>query len=253
MSFQPPYTKFAYAYDKMMENVDYDRWARYIRELFDMYGPNPRRVLDIACGTGQVTVRLAKAGYEMYGVDRAFEMLEVARRKAEREGVKIRLAQADMRALPFEDEQFDAAICIYDSINYMLSREQLRQAFMSANRVLKPGGLYIFDVTTERNIVLHFHLQTYAENEEDFSYIWKNIYSFREKMCRTVLTFFLKEGELYRRYDELHVQRIFEVDEVEEELKKAGFKLLSAFDAFTFRKWGKDSDRINFTARKMSD
>ena len=65
MSFQPPYTKFAYAYDKMMENVDYDRWARYIRELFDMYGPNPRRVLDIACGTGQVTVRLAKAGYEL--------------------------------------------------------------------------------------------------------------------------------------------------------------------------------------------
>lgn len=250
MSFAPPYTRFAYAYDRMMENVDYDRWARYVEDLFEYYGPIPKRVLDIACGTGQVTVRLARSGYEMFGVDKALEMMLVAREKAKRIGVEIGLAQSDMRYLPFK-ESFDAVICLYDSINYMLTSEDLRKAFLSAASVLKTGGLYIFDVTTERNIVLHFHLQTFAETGEDFSYIWKNVYSFRDKICKTVLTFFIKEGDIYRRYDELHVQRIFEVDEVKGELERAGFKMLSAFDAFTFRRWGRDSDRINFVARKI--
>ena len=250
MSFAPPYTRFAYAYDKMMENVDYDRWARYVEDLFEYYGPIPKRVLDIACGTGQVTVRLARSGYEMFGVDKALEMMQVAREKARNMRVKIGLAQSDMRSLPFK-RTFDAAICLYDSINYMLTREDLRKAFLSAASVLKTGGLYIFDVTTERNIVLHFHLQTFAETEDDFSYIWKNVYSFRDKICRTVLTFFIKEGDTYRRYDELHVQKIFEVDEVKEDLERAGFKMLNAFDAFTFRRWGRDSDRINFIARKV--
>ncbi|HID55587.1 TPA: class I SAM-dependent methyltransferase [Candidatus Poribacteria bacterium] len=250
MSFAPPYTRFAYAYDRMMENVDYDRWARYVEDLFEYYGPIPKRVLDIACGTGQVTVRLARSGYEMFGVDKALEMMLVAREKAKRIGVEIGLAQSDMRYLPFK-ESFDAVICLYDSINYMLTSEDLRKAFLSAASVLKTGGLYIFDVTTERNIVLHFHLQTFAETRDDFSYIWKNVYSFRDKICKTVLTFFIKEGDIYRRYDELHVQRIFEVDEVKGELERAGFKMLSAFDAFTFRRWGRDSDRINFVARKI--
>jgi len=250
VSFAPPYTRFAYAYDRMMENVDYDRWARYVKDLFEYYGPIPKRVLDIACGTGQVTVRLARSGYEMFGVDKALEMMLVAREKAKSMGVKIGLAQSDMRSLPFK-RTFDAAICLYDSINYMLSRDDLRRAFLSAASVLKTGGLYIFDVTTERNIVLHFHLQTFAETEDDFSYIWKNVYSFRDKICRTVLTFFIKDGDTYRRYDELHVQKIFEVNEVKEELEKAGFKMLNAFDAFTFRRWGRDSDRINFVARKV--
>ena len=250
MSFAPPYTRFAYAYDRMMENVDYDRWARYVKDLFEYYGPIPKRVLDIACGTGQVTVRLARSGYEMFGVDKALEMMQVAREKARNMRVKIGLAQSDMRSLPFK-RTFDAAICLYDSINYMLTREDLRKAFLSAASVLKTGGLYIFDVTTERNIVLHFHLQTFAETEDDFSYIWKNVYSFRDKICKTVLTFFIKDGDTYRRYDELHVQKIFEVNEVKEELEKAGFKMLNAFDAFTFRRWGRDSDRINFVARKV--
>jgi len=249
MEYASPYTRFAYAYDEIMSNVDYIRWTNYMEELFASYNCHPRKVLDLACGTGQASVLLAQRGYDVWGVDRAEEMLEIARRKSERLNLDIKLTQGDMRSFSLS-EQFDAVLCLYDSINYVLDKNELAQVFSRVYDVLVPEGLFIFDVTTERNIVKHFHLQTFAENDEDFSYIWKNAYSTRDKICRTVLTFFLREGEHFRKYEELHLQKIFEVSEVEKTLKSTGFKMLSAFDCFSFHRWHRNSDRINFTARK---
>lgn len=249
MEYAGPYTRFAYAYDKIMSNVDYIRWTNYMEELFAFYNCHPQKILDLACGTGQISVLLAQCGYEVWGVDRAEEMLEFGRKKAERFNLQIKLIQDDMRSFLLP-EQFDAVLCLYDSINYVLDKNELAQVFLHVYDVLSPEGLFIFDVTTERNIVKHFHLQTFAENDEDFSYIWKNIYSTRDKICRTVLTFFLRENDLFRKYEELHLQKIFEVSEVEKTLKRTGFNMLSAFDCFTFNRWHRNSDRINFTARK---
>lgn len=249
--YSEPYTKFARAYDKIMDNVDYVRWANYMLSLFMHYRCEPRRILELACGTGTVMIELAKHGYEMWGLDRAAEMLEVAQQKADKANQEIKLFQDDMLDFTF-DEKFDAVLCLYDSINYVLKRNELFQVFENVYNVLTPDGLFIFDITTEHNIVQNFHLQTFAENEEDFSYIWKNVYSYREKICRTVITFFLQEkDDFFRRYEELHLQKIFEVDEIEELLEKAGYKVLSAFDGFSMRKWNKDSNRINFTARRL--
>lgn len=249
--YSAPYTKFAAAYDKIMDNVDYIRWANYMLSLFMHYRLEPQRILELACGTGNVMVELAKHGYEMWGLDRAKEMIEITKKKADKSGKEVNLFHGDMLNFSF-DVKFDAVLCLYDSINYMLNRKELTKVFENVYSVLRSNGLFIFDVTTERNIVQHFHLQTFAENQEDFSYIWKNRYSYRDKICRTILTFFLRENDdFFKRYEELHLQKIFEVDEVEDLLEKTGYKLLSAFDAFTMRKWNKNSDRINFTARKL--
>lgn len=252
MEYASPYSRFAAAYDKIMENVDYVRWTNYMEDLFEYYDHHPKRILDLACGTGSVTVPLAQRGYEMWGLDRAVEMLEQAKKKAARAGVSIQFVQGDMRdfALPVV---FDAVLCLYDSINYAVNLAQLGQVFDCVHRALELQGLFIFDVTTERNIVRNFHLQTFAENEEGFSYIWKNIYSHRDKICRTFLTFFLKVpgSEYYQKYEEVHIQKIFEVDEVKKLLSQKGFKMLAAYDAFTFNRWHRHSDRINFVARKI--
>ncbi len=253
MDFASPYSRFAAAYDKIMENVDYHRWTNYMEDLFDFYDYKPRKILDLACGTGSITVPLAQRGYEMWGLDRAVEMMEQAKKKAERIGEHIHFAQGDMRdfVLP---ATFDAILCLYDSINYAVGLTELEQVFERVFDALVPEGLFIFDITTERNIVQNFHFQTFAENEESFSYIWKNIYSHRDKICRTFLTFFLREpdGNFYRKYEEIHIQKIFEVDEVKKLLHKKGFKMLAAYDAFTFNRWHRHSDRINFVARKHS-
>ncbi|MBI1922627.1 class I SAM-dependent methyltransferase, partial [Candidatus Poribacteria bacterium] len=151
------------------------------------------------------------------------------------------------------DQHFDAVLCIYDSINYAVDEGELANVFRSVSKHLRPSGLFIFDVTTERNIVQHFHAQTFAENHDDYSYTWKNIYSYHDKVCRTALTFFIREGELFRRFEEIHTQKIFEVAQVKDVLNQTGYKMLSAYDMFTFNRWSRHSDRINFTARKEKE
>ena len=248
MLLTPPYEKFAYAYDRMMRNVNYLRWCDYIESLFKMYDCKPRNILDLACGTGALTILLAAKGYEMTGVDRAQGMLNIAREKASDHNLQITFHHGDM--LNFRlNQQFDAILCTYDSINYASNENELSGMFETVTEHLAQDGLFIFDVTTERNIVQHFHNKTFSENHEDYSYIWKNNYHSHSKMCRTFLTFFICEGELFRRYEEVHQQRIFEVQTVNELLKAAGYKMLSAFDMYTFNKWTRTSDRINFTAQ----
>jgi ubiquinone/menaquinone biosynthesis C-methylase UbiE len=268
-----PYEKFAYAYDQMMANVDYVRWTNYIDAIFRQCECLPRKILDLACGTGALTTLLARHNYEVWGIDRAEGMLAVARQKAEQQGLKIQFRQGDM--LDFNlNQRFDAVLCTYDSINYALNEEELFSVFKCVSDHLGPSGLFIFDVTTERNITQHFHSQTFAENKEDYSYIWrnitqhfhsqtfaenkedysyiwKNIYSYRDKTCHTALTFFIREGEFFRRFEEVHVQKMFEVSIVKKILNDTGYKMLSAYDMYTFNRWNRHSDRINFTARKM--
>ena len=247
-----PYEKFAYSYDRMMSNVDYVRWANYIEELFRHYKSRPRKILEVACGTGALTELLGERGYEMCGLDRAEGMLTVARQKAEERHLDIPFFQGDMRNFELQ-ERFDAVLCIYDSINYVVDEAELESVFQAVSRHLDLSGLFIFDVTTERNIVQHFHGQTFAENQDDYSYMWKNIYTYHDKICRTALTFFIREGELFRRFEEIHVQKMFDVNTVKKLLKKTGYKMLSAYDMYTFNRWSRHSDRINFTARKEEE
>lgn len=248
-SFVLPYSGFAAAYDRMMQNVDYVRWAEYIDSLFGLYNFHPKRVLDIACGTGSATILLAQKGYKMSGTDRAMEMLVRAREKAEKRGIRLFLWQQDMRYLTVT-RPYDAALCLYDSINYILTEDEMKQFFQRVSDALTPKGIFIFDVTTEYNIVKHFHRQTFAESYEDFSYIWKNLYFHKEKVCKTILTFFLRDGDKYTKREELHVQKIYSVAQIKRLLEEADYKLLSSFDAFTFNRWGRTSERINFTAVK---
>ncbi len=244
-----PYEKFAYPYDRMMANVNYVRWANYIEDLFKHYKSEPRKILEVACGTGALTVLMEERGYEICGLDRAEGMLAVARQKAAERGLDIPFIRGDMRDFDLQ-ERFDAVLCIYDSINYAVNETELEAVFRAVSKHLVPSGLFIFDVTTERNIVQHFHGQTFAENHPDYSYSWKNMYTYHDKICRTALTFFLREGELFHRFEEVHIQKIFEVNTVKKLLKQTGYRMLSAYDMYTFSRWNRHSDRINFTARK---
>jgi len=245
----PSYERFAYAYDRIMYNVDYHRWADYIQKIFRHHSESPTSILDVACGTGALTFILSELGYQMTGVDLAEGMLEIARQKSIDLGIVAAFKPGDMRNFDL-GEQFDTVICTYDSINYMRDEDEFASACRQAATHLKPDGIFIFDVTTERNIARHFHGQTFAENHEDYAYIWQNIYSKRDQICRTTLTFFIQENNLFRRFEELHVQRIFDNGLIKKILQRCGYDVIGMYDMYTFNRPGRFSDRVNFVARK---
>lgn len=203
------YTGFAQVYDIFMDNVPYDNWTEYLTGLLQEYGVKDGLVLELGCGTGKVTRRLALKGYDMIGIDLSDEMLEIAREKeysddswteaAEPEGDlngrnPILYLQQDMR----EFELFgtvSAVVSICDSMNYITSEEDLIKVFQLVNNYLDPGGLFIFDLNTEYKYKNLLGDATIAENREDCSFIWENYYDEENRMNEYNMTIFVKAEE----------------------------------------------------------
>lgn len=137
------YGDFAGMYDPLMKDVDYDSWAEY---LLRFMGAEKLRVTDCACGTGEITLRLARAGHIMTGVDISGDMLRIASEKARRAALKIPFVEQDMRKLALHRPQ-DAIICACDGVNYLDSLKAAEEFFEAANAALKVGGLLLFDIS----------------------------------------------------------------------------------------------------------
>ena len=164
---QSPYQGLAPIYDYVMAHVGYGEWAAYIHALFARFAPAATRVVDLACGTGNVSFALHRLGYEVTGVDRSEAMLEVAREKATDTGVEF--VQQDLRQLGALGP-FDAATCLYDSINYLLAPADIDAALRGTQAIVQPGGLFVFDICTERNSLRYFRNMRDSGRGPGFSY-----------------------------------------------------------------------------------
>ena len=244
------YEKFALIYDRVMRGVDYPTWAEYVLNLAQKYGFDTAEICDLACGTGSLAFQLVQSGCKVFGVDGSEMMLAEARRKAEKEGVeRIQWQQGDLRDFDL-GRRFLLITCLYDSINYLLTKQDVLSCFRSVFRHLEPGGGFIFDITTEYNIISNFAEYTFAENFEDFSYIWENRYNIASKIISSDVTMFRKQGDQFSKATETHRQKIFPTAEIEKLARKAGFEVLGAFDGFTFNEPGSKVERIHFACRK---
>ena len=149
------YAKFADIYDSVMRQIDYPMWANHVLDLAADHCQPLESVLSLACGTGSLEVELAEKGLQITCLDASEEMLEIAQTKFHRLSKPMPIVQARMSEFALE-ERFDLVLCLYDSLNYLLTREEVCQAFQRAFDHLRPEGIYIFDVTTEFNILQHF-------------------------------------------------------------------------------------------------
>ena len=236
-----PYGRLADIYDFVMRHVDYRAWADYVEAAFTRHGADPVRVLDLACGTGTMALELSRRGYDVTGADASEAMLDVARRKAAAAG----------RAIPFHAEDlrrvggfppFDAVLCLYDSLNYMMSSEEMGQALRQVRPLVGPGGVFVFDVCTEANSLRYFRDMTEREAGEGFAYVRHSFY--REGIQTNDFTIrFQASGESVR---ETHRQRIYPVRTVFETVAASDFLLLGAYDGFTFQTASEESDRVHF-------
>lgn len=243
------YTEFAAVYDEFMDNVPYDEWADYLHGLLQKDGIEDGLVLDLGCGTGAMTERMAAFGYDMIGADNSEEMLEIAMEKRLESGHDILYLLQDMREFELYGT-VKAAVSICDSMNYILEKEDLVQVFKLVNNYLDPSGIFIFDMNTEYKYTHLLADGTFAENREESSFIWENFYDEEERINEYDLTLFIKEGELFRKFEETHYQRCYSLDEVKEAAKEAGMDFVAAYDAFTRESVKDDSERIYLVFRE---
>lgn len=255
------YTGFAMVYDTFMDNIPYKEWSVYLISLLKKYGVKDGIVLDMGCGTGNMTQLLCDAGYDMIGIDNSEEMLMEAREKMG-ENQDILYLEQDMRSFELYGT-VSAVVSVCDSINYILEPKELLQVFKLVNNYLDPDGLFIFDMNTEYKYKELLGSRTIAENREDCSFIWDNDYDCAKKINTYELSIFIKDdedgengeddeiyGEPFRRFSEVHYQRAYSIEEIKKLLDEAGMTFVAAYDAFSSDSPKEKSERVYIIARE---
>lgn len=245
------YGDFSYVYDLLMEDVNYPKWADYIEALFKKYcGEKPRLILDLACGTGSLTIEMAKRGYDMIGIDLSTDMLSCAMEKSAKLELPVLWVCQDMRTFELFGTM-DAIICGMDGLNYIKDSTDLSKVFSLVYNYLNPGGVFIFDMSTPYKLEKVLGNNLFYEIRDDIAYLWRNRYLKKDKLCILDLTFFIKEnGDIYRRIEERQEQKAWEINEVLPILEASGMELLDVFDAFTENPSEKTSQRYFYIAKK---
>ena len=247
------YSSFAQVYDLFMDNVPYEEWCTYIVGLLKEYGIEDGVVLDLGCGTGKLTRLLKTSGYDMIGVDYSEEMLEIAREAEMEQEEPIFYLHQDMRELELFGS-VGAVVSICDSMNYILQEEELLRVFRRVNEYLESGGIFLFDLNTLYKYRELLGENTISEVREESSFIWDNYFEEETGINEYDLTLFIREqDDLYRRYEETHYQRAYEVETVVKLVKDAGMELLACYDAFTREPVKEDSERIYIVARRKME
>ncbi|MCP4429146.1 MAG: class I SAM-dependent methyltransferase [Chloroflexi bacterium] len=220
-----PY-RVAEAYDPMTVRLfPYSELAGYIAQSLLTHSPELHTILDIACGTGNLTLPLAERGYAVTGLDIAPEMLAVAREKAAEMNRDIAFICQDMTE-PFAASGFDAVACFYGGLNFLNSPAALRQCLENVYAALKPGGLFAFEQFSADKMRAAFS-GTQAGDFGDF-YVVTHSACDDDGQVRHNVTFFLRnEDGSYRREEERHRIRIHPFAEIKQLLAEVGFTLHS--------------------------
>ena len=222
------YTDFAEIYDELMD-VNYDDWAAFYRRLMCAYGIPTGRVCECACGTGSMTIPLARLGYAMTGVDLSQDMLFHASQKARGAGLGIPFVCQDMRQLRLH-RSMDAVLATCDGVNYLLTDEDVLSFFRAAYAALKPGGGLFFDVSTPYKLKNTLGNQLLWQDEEHITYLWQNSWDEASRQVSMQLCFFVREKDgRYRRVDEDQVQKAHSAESLVRLLEQAGFERICVY------------------------
>ena len=248
------YTGFATVYDTFMDNVPYEKWHAFLRELLQEYGIFEGLILDLGCGTGNMTELLADSGYDMIGIDNSQEMLAIAESKKQYKEQNILYLLQDMRSFELYGS-VKAVVSICDSVNYITKPDELIEVFRLVSNYLDPGGVFIFDFNTEYKYKEMLGDQTIAESREDCCFIWDNYYDEDTGINEYELNLFIKEQddemERYQRLQETHFQRSYTLDEIKSLLSISGLEFLAAYDDYAKRGPAKVSERILVVAKEQ--
>ena len=219
------YDDFADVYDTLMDDFDYDAWsAHYLSLVRGALGAQPARMAECACGTGSLTVRFAREGIAVTGVDLSPAMLRRAEEKARAWGVSCAFIRQDMRRLALT-RRADAVLATCDGVNYLTAPEDVRAFFRAAHASLRPGGVLCFDCSTRHKLEDTMGDAFFGEEREGLAVLWQNRLNRQTHVVTMDVTFFVREEDgRYRRFRETHRQRAHDMQELRAWLEDAGFE-----------------------------
>ena len=241
------YHFFSQFYDNLTFNVDYEKRAEYLQSVLSLWGHESGLALDLACGTGSMTLALKERGWDIFGVDGSQEMLSVAMDKAYDKELSVLFLCQQMERLDLYGT-IDTCICTLDSLNHITDQAQLQAAFDRVALFMNPEGMFVFDVNTvfkHQNILGN---NTFVYDTDDVYCVWQNTLQ-ENHIVSIELDLFEHSGDVYTRSSEHFKERAYEIDELKDMLSKAGFETLAVYDDMTFDPLREDSDRAIFVAR----
>ena len=242
------YLSFAYIYDSLTTDVEYQKRADYLEELFKKhFNGKPELICELGCGTGTMCNILSDRGYDMIGIDMSESMLDVAMQKSV--GKNILYLNQDMREFELYGT-VDVIICLLDSFNYITDIADLEKIFALCKNYLNPDGLLIFDVNTKYKFENVLSDNTFTYDTDEIYYVWENNYDTKTKLCEFFLTFFVENDGVYDRIDEYHVERCYEDKEILNALEKTGFNDIHTFGDMSFEMPKNDDERVFYLAKK---
>lgn len=246
------YSAFALYYDRLTQNVNYPQRAEYFCNLMGKFQHDAGLTLDLACGTGSLTLELAKRGVDVYGVDSSPAMLSVAQQKAADADMQLLFLCQKMQKLDLYGT-VDTVICALDSINHITNQKDVQKTFERVSLFLNPGGYFIFDMNTpyKHKYILGNH--TFVYDMDDVYCVWQNSYESKYDRVAINLDFFCREGNVYYKSSEYFFELAYETDCILSMLSKAGLKTVGFFDELTFKKPNDKTERIVFVATKETN
>lgn len=242
------YGEFAKIYDELInEDINYDKMVNRIIEVCKKYDVDFINYLDVACGTGNVTVRLAKYFKENYAVDLSEDMLREAFEKFKDNRIRCKVICQDMAELSL-NKKFNLITSVLDSTNYIIEEDQLRNYFEGVKEHLNDDGIFIFDINSYYKLSQILGNNIYTYSEEEVFYTWEN--TFEDDLLSMFLTFFVKQGELYERFEEEHLERAYKEVYLERILEEVGLKVLEKFEGYSDKTVSDNSERIMYIVKK---
>lgn len=242
------YGEFAKIYDELIyEDINYDKMVQRLNELIEKHDIAKEDYLDLACGTGNVAIRMAKEFKNTYAVDLSEDMLREAFEKFKTARIKGKIICQDMTELSL-NHKFDVITSVLDSTNYILEDEGLLSYFKGVYDHLNDKGLFLFDINSYYKLTNILGNNIFTYSEEDVFYTWENV--LEDDIVNMFLTFFVKSGELYERFEEEHLERAYTEEEIENALSKCGFKLVGKFNGYENIEVSEESERILYVVCK---
>ena len=243
------YDCFSEFYDRLTDNVEYEKRAEYFCGLLSMCGVNGGILLDLGCGTGSMSVKMAEKGYEVIGVDCSIGMLNAARQKIYESGKDILLLNQSMQDIDLFGT-VDCAICVLDGINHLNNADEVKQTFKKVSLFMNEGGAFAFDVNT-----VYKHKNILADNAfvyefDDLFCVWQNSFNAENNSVDIALDFFEEEDGVYYRSCENFSEQAYALSDISLWLEEAGFEVIGIYDDLTVNPVKPESERAVFLVKK---